>query len=172
MIPFIIIGVIAVLSVLGAWWFLREYSTPSVAMFFEIDNALRVLQQEAAKSVFEESSDGMMRGLSPGAMDALARRVGGTIRFVYTISRADGKVIHTISSQRITNRPEKYQIQCMLVALLVLHRQLGEAGIDPKNIEFGMNKSELGTHYLEMALTPDQHAGVMAANKCPAPTIT
>lgn len=159
--PILVAGIaVAVIIVLVIA--LRRANSPSVGMMQDVREAVLSLQAVAATQITEVRADGQVLGVSLAAMERQTQRVRETIRFVYTIERDGEQVIHTVSSQLLARKPEKYQIQCMLVALLTLSQQLESAGIDPKTVPFNINRSELGTHFVALALTPDQNAKLLA----------
>jgi hypothetical protein len=86
----------------------------------------------------------------------------GTIRFVYTVEQQDGGFMHLVSSQLKRPKGKKYQVQCMLVVMLVLNRQLGQAGIRQEDMKFEIDESALGTQYVGMLLNADQQARLSA----------
>jgi hypothetical protein len=134
----------------------RRRSTPSVAMFEAIQHGILDLQQKALRSILPDHH-GEIRGFDEAtALDTVVA-LEDTIRFLYSVEEHEGGFLHLISSQLIRPRAEKYQIQCMLVVMLVLNRQLGEAGVQPEDVRFELTKSELGTHYVGMHLTAEQH---------------
>lgn len=161
MIPYIIAGgVLAILLVVVL--LLRGGGTPSVLMFQQIRDAMLSLQANAAKHIEKVTDDRRIRGISQAEVERQTRQVQETIRFVYTIEEDSDHFIHTVSSQMIVQKPEKYQVQCMLIVMLTLNQQLEAAGIDPKAVPFDISRSEMGTHYVTMTLSPEQNAKVFA----------
>jgi hypothetical protein len=71
-------------------------------------------------------------------------------------------MVHVVSSQLLKPKPEKYQIQCMLLAMLTLNQCLTDAEIDPNSVEFDIDRSATGTHYVAMSLSREQHEKMMA----------
>jgi hypothetical protein len=51
----------------------------------------------------------------------------------------------------------------MLVVMLVLNRQLERSGIKPDNGKFEIDESALGTQYVVMILTAEQHGRIASA---------
>ena len=189
MLPYLIAGGVLALVVVIALA-LRGGSTPSVLMFQQVRDAILSLQAIAATQVTTANEVGKFQGMSQTEMERQTQRVQDTIRFVYTIEKDNGHFIHTVSSQMIARKPEKYQIQCMLVVMLTLNQQLETAGIDPKAVQFEVSrpntgiryvsielgeptkqgqaetaKLEMGTHYVTMVLSPEQNSKVLAIPK-------
>ena len=50
----------------------------------------------------------------------------------------------------------------MLIAMLTLNQCLAESRIDPQSVEFNIDLSATGTHYVAMLLTRDKHDPMMA----------
>lgn len=164
MMPYVIAGcVLAAIIVIAL--VLRGGGTPSVVMFQQIRDAVISLQAIAATQIEKATDDGKIQGMSQAEMERQTRRVQETIRFVYTIEEDRDHFIHTVSSQLIVRKPEKCQVQCMLVVMLTLNQQLETAGIDPKAVHFDVSRSEMGTHYVSMALSPEQNAKLLANPK-------
>ncbi len=110
---------------------------------------------------------GELRGFDERAALNRTVTVNETIRFVYTVEQRDSSFVHLVSSQLRRPRGKKYQVECMLVVMLVLNRQLAQAGIEQEEVKFEISESALGTHYVGMVLNAEQHArlsvGVTAA---------
>jgi hypothetical protein len=156
------ICIAAVVFFIAVIW-VRSATTPPPEMFLEIREALLELQQEASQNVEPISASEKIHGIDLDSMPKKMREVRRTIRFVYTIAESQNGLVHTISSQLLKPKSEKYQAQCMIIAMFILNECLGEAGIDLKSIAFEIFRSEIGTHFLEMSLTRDQHQQIMAS---------
>ncbi|OUT57348.1 MAG: hypothetical protein CBB71_15630 [Rhodopirellula sp. TMED11] len=153
----------AVLFVLGAVWWFRSRSLPPTSLMIEIRELLREMQVVAAENVLPASDGTSVPGIDQATMLKLTAQLRKTIRFVYTIEESDEGLTHRVSSQLLLPKPEKYQIQCMLIVMLTLNQCLEEAVIDPRSVSFQIDKSEQGTHYLAMALSKAQHDQLLAA---------
>lgn len=153
----------AVLLILGAIWWFRSRSSPPASMFVEIRELLREMQKLAAENILPASDGATMAGIDQATMLKHTAQLRKTIRFVYTIEESEAGRTHMVSSQLLLPKPEKYQIQCMLIVMLTMNQCLEEAGIDPQSVSFQIDKSEQGTHYLAMALSEAQHDQLMAA---------
>lgn len=164
MMPYLIVGGVLAFVVVIAL-VLRGGGTPSVLMFQQIRDAVFSLQAVAATQIAKATDNGNIQGMSQAEMERQTQRVQETIRFVYTIEEDGSHFIHTVSSQLLARKPEKYQVQCMLVVMLTLNQQLEAAGIDPKSVQFDVSSSEMGTHYVMMALSPEHNAKVLAFPK-------
>jgi hypothetical protein len=57
----------------------------------------------------------------------------------------------------------------MLVAMLTLNQCLADSGIDPKSVEFNIDRSATGTHYVAMLLTREKHDKMMAERSIAKP---
>ena len=144
---------------------LRRGATPPAAMFAEIRTATLDLQRVASQNVFPVGQNQKVNGIDQDQMLRQSCRVRDTIRLVYTIKESETGLVHFVSSQLLKPKPEKYQIQCMLVAMLTLNQCLEDAGIDPKSVEFNIDRSATETHYVAMSLTRDKHDQMMAKRK-------
>lgn len=164
MMPYLIVGGVLAFVVVIAL-VLRGGGTPSVLMFQQIRDAVLSLQAVAATQIAKATDGRKIQGMLQAEMERQTQRVQETIRFVYTIEEDDGHFIHTVSSQLLARKPEKYQVQCMLVVMLTLNQQLEAAGIDPKSVQFDVSRSEMGTHYVTMALSSEHNAKVLAIPK-------
>ncbi len=140
---------------------MRRGATPSAAMFGEIRNAILDLQQVASRSIFPLEQSQNVTGIDQDQMQRQSCRVRETIRYVYTIEESENGLVHTISSQLLRPKPEKYQVQCMLIAMLTLNQCLEDSGIDPKSVEFNIDRSATGTHYVAMLLPREKHDRMM-----------
>ena len=158
-----IVAVIAVTAILAAMVALlaRRSAGPSAVMFQEIRNTVLALQRVAAARVIPGAVGEDGAGLSVDDLRNHSACVRETIRFVYTVEETEGGFLHTVSSQMLAPKPEDYQVQCMLVAMLTLNQQLSEAGLDPDDVGFEVSASEHGTHYLAMLLTAGQHETIV-----------
>src|SRR5687767_12837360 len=112
----------------------RSRATPSVAMFQAIERGILDLQRKALADVIPDRQ-GELRRFSEKAALGRTVTVEQTIRFVYTVEQRDGGFAHLVSSQLKRPRGKNYQIQCMLVVMLVLNRQLAQAGIKPDGVK-------------------------------------
>ena len=70
---------------------------------------------------------------------------------------------HVVSSQLVARKPEKYQVESMLVAMLALTRQLKTSGIEGDQGRFEVSRSEAGTHFVGLQLTAVEHERFMSA---------
>ncbi len=158
----IIIAICVVIA--GALIFLlvRRDATPPPAMFEEIRTAILELQRVASQNIFPIEQSRNVTGVDQRQMLRQSCRVRDTIRYVYTIEQSEEGLVHTISSQLTKPKPEKYQVQCMLIAMLTLNQCLEDSGIDPKSVEFNIDRSATGTHYVAMLLPRDKHDQLMA----------
>lgn len=161
MIP-IVIALVIVIGCVVVLLVLRRGVTPSVAMFAEIRTAILDLQRVASHNIFPAEQCQKLTGFDQEEMLQQSCHVRDAIRYVYTVGECETGLVHVVSSQLLKPKPEKYQIQCMLVAMLTLNQCLADAGIDPKSVEFGIDRSPTGTHYVSMSLTRDQHDRMMA----------
>jgi len=158
--PIVIIVGIVVLGLI-AFVVARNSATPSVAMFQRIRETVLALQKTAALNVQPITDGEHVTGFSEERMMRQTANVNETIRFVYTIEQHEEGFLHMVSSQLLQPKPQKYQIQCMLVVMLTWNQQLGDAGIQQQDVQFDVSQSELGTHYVAMVLRPEQHEAVL-----------
>ena len=142
----------------------RSAATPSVAMFQQIRETVTALQRIAASNVLPATGGEHVTGFSGERMMRQTARLDETIRFVYTVEEHERGFLHAVSSQLLRRKPQKYQLQCMLVVMLTLNQQLGDAGIEQEDVQFDISRSELGTHCVAMLLSPDQHDAILEAN--------
>jgi hypothetical protein len=156
------IALFVVIACALAFYWIRRGSTPPAAMFDEMRAAIRELQQIASQNILPLEQTQKVTGIDLEQMLQQSRQVGNIIRYVYTVEEAENGIVHTISSQLLKPKPEKYQVQCMLIAMLTLNQCLEESGIDPKSIEFTIDRSATGTHYVAMLLPPEKHTQMMA----------
>ena len=127
---------------------MRRGATPPAAMFGEIHTAILDIQQVASRNILPLEQSQNVTGIDQDQMQRQSCRVRETIRYVCTIAESENGLVHTISSQLLRPKPEKYQVQCMLIAMLTLNQCLEESGIDPKSVEFNIARSATGTHYV------------------------
>lgn len=156
----IIVVLVLVVVVAGFVIHSRRQAVPSAQMFASINDSLRLVQQKASAAPFSDRQAKELHGMNAATMGKMQDQtvvVNGTIRLIYTVEEKPEGFLHVISSQMVKSRPAKYHISCMLVVMLVLNQQLAEAGIDANDVKFGMEESELGTRYVNMLLTADQH---------------
>jgi hypothetical protein len=158
----ITIAIIVILTV--SWVVFRRRSTPPVELFGQIRSAILDLQRIASANILSLQQAQKLTGFDQDQMLRQSCHVGDTIRYVYTIEEAQDGLVHTISSQMLKKKNEKYQVQCMLIAMLTLNQSLEAAGIDPKTVEFNIDRSVTGTHYLEMLLSRAQHDQMISNN--------
>ncbi len=158
----ITIAVTIILTV--AWVVFRRRSTPPVELFGKIRSEILNLQRIASANILSLHQAQKLTGFDQNQMLRQSCHVAETIRYVYTIEESENGLIHTISSQMLKRKNEKYQVQCMLIAMLTLNQSLEAAGIDPKTVEFNIDRSVTGTHYLEMLLSQAQHDQMMSKN--------
>ncbi|HOX05402.1 MAG TPA: hypothetical protein PK280_03290 [Planctomycetota bacterium] len=122
-------------------------------MFGKIGDAVSKLQLRAAKNIFPYTPGEEIRGFNPDAMQDLTICVEDTIRFVYTIEKHPQGLVHIISSQLCKPKSKKYHVQCMLVVMASLLRQIGDAGINQNEVKFEITESDLGTQYVNMLVS-------------------
>ena len=161
MIP-VIIAISVVIAGAIVFFVVRRGATPPAAMFAEIRTAILDLQRIASQNVFPIEQRQKVTGSDQDQMLRQSCHVRDTIRYVYTVEETESGLVHTISSQLLKPNPEKYQVQCMLVAVLTLNQCLEESGIDPKSVEFDIDRSATGTHYVAMLLPREKHYQMMA----------
>lgn len=161
MTPIYIALAVAIACVVGFFW-IRSRANPSVAMLGEIQWAVLDLQIAASRNIVPIERSDKITGFDEEEMDRQCRRVGGMLQFIYTISESEAGMEHLVSSRLLKRKPEKYQVQCMLFVILTLNRRLADAGIDPKSVEFSVDRSDLGTHYVGLTLSRDQHDRMIA----------
>jgi len=141
---------------------MRRGATPPAAMFGEIRTAILDLQQVASQNILPLEHSQKVTGIDQDQMLRQSCHVRETIRYVYTIEESENGLVHTISSQLLRPKPEKYQVQCMLIAMLTLNQCLEESEIDPKSVEFNIDRSATGTHYVAMSVPREKHDQMMA----------
>lgn len=156
----ILLGIVAVVAALY-WWYWNG-GTLSSAMFGEIQDTIVRLQQAAAENVMPLEKGDHLTGINEEKMARQSSHVGQSIRFVYTIEESPTGLVHVVSSQLLRPLPQKYQVQCMLVAMLTLNRQLSDSGTDPQEVEFDIDQSVTGTQYVTMSVTREQHDRMLA----------
>lgn len=160
----IIITIAFIVILVVAFQMFRRGSTPPVEMFGQIRSAILDLQRIASGNILLLEQSQKLTGFDQEQMLRQSCHVGETIRYVYTIEEAENGLVHTISSQMLKRKNEKYQVQCMLIAMLTLNQSMEAAGIDPKSVEFNIDRSVTGTHYLEMFISRAKHDTLMANN--------
>ena len=158
----IIIALSVVIACALAFLLIRRGATPPAAMFGEIRTAILDLQQIASKNILRLEQAQKVTGIDQNQMLRQSCHVRETIRYVYTVEESENGLVHTVSSQLLRPKPEKYQVQCMLIAMLTLNQCLEESGIDPKSVEFNIDRSATGTHYVVMLLPREKHDQMMA----------
>jgi hypothetical protein len=158
----IIIAISVVIVCALAFFLIRRGATPPATMFGEIRAAILDLQHVASQNIFSLEQTQKVTGIDQDQMLRQSCHVRETIRYVYTIEESENGLVHTISSQLLKKKPEKYQVQCMLIAMLTLNQGLEDSGIDPKSVEFNIDRSATGTHYVAMLLPPEKHDQMMA----------
>lgn len=131
-------------------------------MFGEVRTAILDLQRVASQNIIPLEQAQKVTGIDQEQMLRQTRQVCETIRYIYTVEESQDGVVHTISSQLLKPKPEKYQVQCMLIAMLTLNQCLEDSGIDPKSVEFNIDRSATGTHYVAMLLPRDKHEQMLA----------
>ena len=157
--PGLWIGLCVVIVVVGAVLWRRGGSTPSMAMWTDISETIPRLQGAAASNIHRAGED----RVAASAMAKQTAVLQQTIRFIYTIERDGDRVNHVVSSQLVARKPEKYQVESMLVAMLALTRQLKAAGIEGDQGRFEVSRSEAGTHFMGLQLTAAEHERFMSA---------
>ena len=135
----------------------RGGRTPSLAMFRAIEDGISRIQTAALRRVLPEQPEDGVKGFDREAMVEQTIRLQETIRFVYTVEQREDGFGHTVSSQLLKRKGRKYHLQCMLVVILILNRQLSNAGINQDDVAIGVDQSGLGTLYVHMSLSPEQH---------------
>jgi len=115
------------------------------------------LRARAVRHIFAEGAESDIE-----VMNGLTARVSDAIRFIYTIEHFKGGLLHTVSSQLVCAKPREYQIQCMLIVMLTFNRELELTGISADDVELGIEESDLGTQYLRMLLSPEQHRRLLS----------
>lgn len=159
----IIVAISVIIACALAFFSIRRGATPPVAMFAEIRTAILALQHVASQNILPLQQTEKVTGIAQDQMLRQSCHVRETIRYVYTIDESENGLVHTISSQLLRPKPEKYQVQCMLIAMLTLNQCLEESGIDPKSVEFNIDRSATGTHYVAMLLPRAKHDQMMAS---------
>jgi hypothetical protein len=156
-----IIAISVVIACALALLLIRRGATPPAAMFGEIRTAILDPQQIASKNILHLTQAQKVTGIDQNQMLRQSCRVRETIMYVYTIEESENGLVHTISSQLLRPKPEKYQLQCMLIAMLTLNQCLEETGIDQESVEFNNDRSATGTHYVAMLLPRQKHDQMM-----------
>ncbi|MHA2218769.1 MAG: tetratricopeptide repeat protein [Candidatus Hodarchaeales archaeon] len=162
--PLLITAIIVSVVITIALW-LRKRG-PSVAMMGRIDKALRTVQKQAAANILPASDEGEALSLDVKTMQKQTITVANTIRFIYTVEEHPEGLLHMVSSQLIKSRSKKYQVECMVFVTIVLRQfQFEEAGIKQDDVKLNIFETEMGTQYVSMLLTSDQHNKLMSINK-------
>ena len=164
-----IVAISIVTGCVVVFFLLRRGATPPAAMFGEIRTAILKLQRIASQNIFPVEQSQKITGIDQDQKLQQSCHVRETIRYVYTVEETESGVIHTVSSQLLKPKPEKYQVQCMLIAMLTLNQCLAESGIDPKSVEFSIDRSATGTHYVAMMLPREKHDLMMGNRDVVAP---
>ena len=155
-----VVAGVAVIIIVGAI-IRKSRATPSVAMFHAIERGILDLQRKALADVLPDQQR-EIRGFAEKAALGHTVTLKETIRFIYTVEQREGGFMHLVSSQLKQPRGKKYQMQCMLVVILVLNRQLEQAGIKQDDVKFDIDESAVGTQYVGMILTAEQHGRIMS----------
>ena len=135
----------------------RARSRPSPDLLLEVEKTVGQLQIKAVHRVKDEIPEGEVETFDAEQMRLNDMTVQDTIRFIYTVERKKGNMLYTISSQLVEPKPHKFQVQCMMIAMIVLNQQLKRAGIRESNVQFKLDRSEIGTDYIYMQLSEGQH---------------
>lgn len=153
---------IAIIAIAVFVWlkFFRNGRSPSVSLIMAIETAIMQLQQRAFQNVITEDAVSEPNEAQLQAMEHQKMSVQNLIELIYSIEHHEKGFLHVISSRLTVQRPKEFQIQCMLFVMVILTRQLDEFGISEKDVSFDVDQSELGTHYLYMLLTTEQHAKI------------
>ena len=153
---YILAGIVVAVVVLGAiFW--KKVNTPSAEMYEAIEKAVRELQSKAMDSVISDGKDSDNTGFNADLIHGKTVTVQNTLRLIYTVEHCQNEFLHTISSRLVCNKNRKYHVECMLVVMLVLQRELEEVGIKQDDVEFQFDRSGYGTQYLYMLLDSGQH---------------
>lgn len=159
------IGQVAVVAVVLGICALLAYrslrSRMSTRHIQELSAGLLTLQRRAFKNVMSPPDEGHRL---PSRKDLQQSHFNTCQQFgiVYTIAHENGSYIHTISG-KAPGRPRKFVIESMLILILELTRQFEEAGYQFDEAGHGdspklnIAESELGTQFIELLLTPEQH---------------
>lgn len=140
----------------------REKPTPEVAA--AIEHGVRELQRLALGNILPDQSTGP-KGLDRASLERQTVTAGDTVRFVYTVERSKAGFLHILSSKLAASKDRRYHLQCMLIALLTIHRTLAEAGIRPDEARFEMEESATGTEFISLFLAagPNERLRMAAA---------
>lgn len=157
---YIVAAVVIVAVVLMYWAWQR--SRPSVEMFRTIEKTICQLQRLAVENVFQHQPDGQLSKAEEEAYKRQSAMIGEIISFVYSIEKCDDNVAHLISSRLHCEKSEKYHLQCMSVAILLIVHQLNACDISEKDVGFELKRSDQGTQYLGVMLTAEQHEKLVA----------
>ena len=157
-----IIGGLILVAIVGAM-IGRNLGRPSPELLLEVEKVVADLMKIAVNKVKEEAQEGEVVALDLEAMQENEATVQDEIRFIFTAERKGEHLIYTVSSQLITLKPHKFQVQCMLLAMIVLNQQLKRAGIRESDVQVELDRSELGTDFIYMQLTETQHERIKAS---------
>ncbi len=152
---YILAGVITVVMLGVGFW--KRSNNPSVAMFGEIERAVRQLQCKAVDHVMEDGSDYIAR-FNADSTAGQTVTIRNIFRMIYTVEHIREGFLHTISSQLKRAKGGNYHEQCTLIVMMVLQRELEEAGIKQDDVELQLEQSEFGTQYIYMLLDSNQHS--------------
>jgi hypothetical protein len=156
--------ILIILIVVVAVYYFRNQG-PSVMMFSKISDGLSQIQKSAYGTIIPNSDSQSMANFDESKMKAQTVTLENTIRFVYTVEQNEYGFLHTISSQLLKRKNKKYQVQCMLVAMMTLNTQLKDASIEEGEVNFDIDESELGTQYIGMQLSEKQHEQLLGATE-------
>jgi len=160
-------------AVIVLWLLVRRInSSPSVAMFHAIEFAMGELQRVAVDNVLPEQPEGGVAGFNPEKMEKQTARIGNSLRLVYTVKHHEEGFLHTASSQLVRPAGHKYHTQCTFIIMLVLYEELKECGIPQEDVSISMHESELGTQFVYMELTAEQHERFVGGLRTAAQNIT
>ena len=157
-----VIGGIILLGIVGRM-IERARSRPSADFLIEVEQAIARLQEKAVQKVKGELTEGEVEMFDSEQMRANETTVQDTIRFIFTVDRKRENLLYIISSQLIQPKPHKFQVQCMQLAMIVLNQQLKRAGIRESDVQFELDRSEMGTDYIYMQLSEGQHERYVAS---------
>lgn len=149
-------GAVAILILVSIFVWHRG-QTPSDAIWNGIAEAIPQLQRRAVRNILPLQPPGGARDFQPQRAAAQTRRVADTIRLVYTVEQHEHGFLHAVSSQLVRRKSRKFHVHCALVVMLVLERQLTDSGITKEDVAFNVDQSDLGTFYVYMLLSPEQH---------------
>ncbi|MDP6358532.1 MAG: hypothetical protein QF473_25650 [Planctomycetota bacterium] len=132
-----------------------EPDTNQKSPFFErLEKALPEIQHHAVRNITKPGNP-----VSFEAIESLKPQtavIKDSIRFIYTVEHQDDSYLHTVSSQLTSDKPQRFHVEGTLMVMLLLNRQLTAAGFDAEEIKLDLDKSDMGTHFIELLLTPQQ----------------